>query len=46
MLATAWGPLLTGAIALMAGRIERRPHGLDIEPEDRLAPIAAAGARP
>jgi folate-dependent phosphoribosylglycinamide formyltransferase PurN len=46
MLETAWGPLLTGAIALMTGRIERRRNGLDIEPADSLAPIVAAGGRP
>jgi folate-dependent phosphoribosylglycinamide formyltransferase PurN len=45
MLDAAWGPLLTGAIALMTARIELHPGALDVESAD-LPPLAAAGGRP
>ena len=44
MLATAWGPLLTDAIALMTGRIERGRVRAGIGPAHRRATVAAAGA--
>lgn len=44
MLETAWGPLLTGAIALMNGRIERR-RNFHLVPADRPGTIAVAEGR-
>ncbi len=45
MLETAWGPLLTGAVALMTGRLAPR-EGLESESTDFLSPMAAAGGLP
>ncbi len=45
MLETAWGPLLTGAVALMTGRLAPR-EGHESESTDFLSPMAAAGGLP
>ncbi|MET0621095.1 MAG: formyltransferase family protein [Thermoanaerobaculia bacterium] len=46
MLEAAWGPLLTGAIALMNGRIERLRNEFHLAPANRPGTIALAGVRP
>lgn len=46
MLETAWGPMLTDAVALMAGRTGRRREGFESRPAGSRAPLAAAGGRP
>ena len=46
MLEAAWGPLLTGAIALMNSRIEPLRKELHLVPANRPGTIAVAEGRP